>query len=367
MVLMWIVLIAVVLVAVGVLAAGLFRRPSGDDLHSVRSYHSALGTLEHLSDRVGPSTVRPRGRTDGPGEGPVASTQVGDGRAERDGTIAGAAEPGATRSVPPVPVRGRDDFPDPGAPLIFDDARPIDRYRSDPAAEGVPAFRSSRAQKMALDSMNHRPRRTTAVMLVAVVLVFFGALAYIGSRRSNPSVHPTASSTTRATNPASTSTTAGSANQGAGGGHANKGKTKVTPTTVPSQIVASSSTGSSAAYPVGSNSFTITVTATGPCWVQATTVASRSTLWAGSLQAGTVHVIQATGPTAVQFGTPTVSFTIGTVPVVLPTPLHTPFVATFQPTTAASTSTSTTGSQATGGATGAATSTAAGPAATAVG
>jgi hypothetical protein len=335
MVPMWIVLIGVALVAVGVLAAGLIRRPRSHDLHSVRSYHSALGTLEHLSDRVGPSTVRPLDRTDRPAEGQVADAPAGDDRAEGDGT-----GPGPIREVPPVRIWGRADVPDPDAPLIFDDARPIDRYRSNPAGDGAPAVRSGRAQRMALDSMNHRPRRKTAVVLVAAALVFFGALAYIGSRRSNPSAHPTTSSTTRTTGPASTSTTAGSANRG--NADKTKTKTKVTPTTLPSRIVASSSTASSATYPVGSNSFQITVTATGPCWIDASTLASGSTLWTGSLQAGNVQVIQATGPTAVQIGAASVSFTVDTVPVVLPTPLHTPFVATFQPVAAASTSATTT-------------------------
>jgi hypothetical protein len=333
MVPMWIVLIGVALVVVGVLAAGLIRRPRSHDLHSVRSYHSALGTLEHLSDRVGPSTVRPLDRTDRPAEGHVADAPAGDDRAEGDGT-----GPGPIRAVPPVRIWGRADVPDPDAPLIFDDARPIDRHRSNPAGEGAPAVRSGRAQRMALDSMNHRPRRRTAVVLVVAALVFFGALAYIGSRRSNTSAHPATSSTTRTTGPASTSTTAGSANRG----NADKTKTKVTPTTLPSRIVASSSTASSATYPVGSNSFQITVTATGPCWIDASTLASGSTLWTGSLQAGNVQVIQATGPTAVQIGAASVSFTVGTVPVVLPTPLHTPFVATFQPVAAASTSATTT-------------------------
>jgi hypothetical protein len=339
MVPMWIVLIGVALVAVGVLTAGLIRRPRSHDLHSVRSYHSALGTLEHLSDRVGPSTARPFDRTGGPAEGHVADAPAGDGRAEGDGTTPGTG-PGPTRAVPPVRIWGRDDVPDPDAPLIFDDARPIDRYRSSTAGGGVPAVRSGRAQKMALDSMNHRPRRKAAVVLVAAALVFFGALAYIGSRRSNTSAHPTPSSTTRTTGPASTSTTAGSANRG--NADKTKTKTKVTPTTLPSRIVASSSTASSATYPVGSNSFQITVTATGPCWIDASTLASGSTLWTGSLQAGNVQVIQATGPTTVQIGAASVSFTVGTVPVVLPTPFHTPFVATFQPVAAASTSATTT-------------------------
>lgn len=337
MVVMWLVVIAVVLVAVGVLAAGLLRRPSSDDLHSVRSYHSALGTLEHLSDRVDPSAVAPLGQTDASAEARVTSAPDGDRQSGRGGTGRGGAGPATSRSVPPVPVRGRDDFPDPDAPLVFDDSRPQDRYRSGSSVEGGPAFRSSRAQKLALDSMNHRRRRGTAALVVVVALVLFGALAYAGSRRSSPSTHPTTSSITRATGSAHSSTSVGTSNQGKAPAH--QRKTKTTPTTLPSQIVASSSTGSSATFPVGDNSFEITVTASAPCWVQATTISSGSTLWAGTVQAGASQVVRATGPTAVQLGTASVSLAVGTVPVVLPSPFYTPFVATFEPVVAAPTTT----------------------------
>ena len=50
---MWIALAALALIAVAVAIVVLFRRPAGDDIDSVRSYHSALGTLEHLADRTG--------------------------------------------------------------------------------------------------------------------------------------------------------------------------------------------------------------------------------------------------------------------------------------------------------------------------
>jgi hypothetical protein len=93
--------------------------------------------------------------------------------------------------------------------------------------------------------------------------------------------------------------------------------------------------------------------------VQVDTVATGATLWAGELSAGTVQNIQATGATTVQFGTPTLTLTVNTIPVVFPTPLRTPFVATFTPspgavaaaaatsTTSTTTSTTATGSGAT--------------------
>ncbi len=63
---MWFVLGAVALVAVVVATVSVLRRPSADDLSSVRHYHSALGTLEHLSERTGPVPVEAAGPDDGP-------------------------------------------------------------------------------------------------------------------------------------------------------------------------------------------------------------------------------------------------------------------------------------------------------------
>ena len=104
---MWtLAFVAVVLVVVAV-AVVVARRPRGDDVHSVANYNHALGTLEHLSERIGPPTVRP--------VRVVPTSQSG-----------GAIQ----RVVPPVPVRGTDDFPDPDAPIVFDDARPVRAWPS---------------------------------------------------------------------------------------------------------------------------------------------------------------------------------------------------------------------------------------------
>ena len=75
---------------------------------------------------------------------------------ERSGRTGGA----------PVPVRGTDEFPDPDAPIVFDDARPVERG-SAPAARGSTdrSARSAGPSAMALDSMNHRRRPGTGVMV----------------------------------------------------------------------------------------------------------------------------------------------------------------------------------------------------------
>jgi hypothetical protein len=337
---------------VAVVAVVATRRPRADDLHSVQSYHSALGTLETFSDRIeqsppevvaqadrsGDGHVRPRFYSRATADGPVASdatatpdgSPVDPGDVERAGGRASTPRPGTHPSIPPIPVRGQAELPDPGTPLVFDDAQPIDRQRRG-AGLPAPGLRMDRAQRHALDSMNHRPRRITTVMIVVAALVLFGVLAYVGSRRSPSPKHghgvATATTTGRST------TSHPSVKHRTGGG-ATKHQHKVsTTTTVPKQIVALTSTSTSATFPVGESTYKVTVATSGPCWVQAITVESGSTLWEGTLQAGQVQVIPASGPVTVELGSSAAALKIDNIPVVLPVPLHTPFVARFQPST----------------------------------
>ena len=398
---MWIVLAAVVVLIVVVAIFAAVRRPRGDDLNSVQSYHTALGTLEHLADRHGPAPVRPAtpavqrppaappsGRhepdvADDPdvakepdeagsptperSAGSVTDRSEGKPAGRRSGsagtaprsyrrpdayvsTVSAANPPGTTGTpstaagtppVPPVPLRVDGQLPDPSVPLVFDDARPKDRSRPEIPPEGVPAHRTDRAQRNALHSMNHRRRRGSTVMIVVAAVVIFGVLAYVGSRRSGTG-HPShaathaTSTTTGSTRP--TSTTAATSRAGT----AKKKHTKPTPTTVPTQIVAVSSTASRAIYPVGSDAYSLNLSASGPCWVDATTVATGSTLWTGTMQAGGSQVIHATGAVTVELGSPSVSIALNGVPVVFPTPIQAPFTAAFQPAAVASGSVATT-------------------------
>lgn len=306
---MWAVVIVVGLVVVVAVLVALFRRPRGHDVHSVRNYNQALGTLEHLSERIGPPVVRPIARQAAPD-----------------------APPGATdRVVPPVPVRGTDQFPDPDAPIVFDDARPANRTRIAAAGQSGSSARSDRAQRMALDSMNRRRRGGTGIFVAVVVVVILAALAFIGRHKPHDDAH------------ASTSTTAVSGTGGGTGRDTTTSRpkptqtTRPTPTTLPKQFVATttSSTGSSADYTIPDTSFQIAATGTGPCWVQVKSVSTGNTEWEGVLQAGSTKNIQATGATTVDFGTPALTLAVDAVPVVLPSPLHAPFSATFTPSASA--------------------------------
>jgi hypothetical protein len=222
-------------------------------------------------------------------------------------------------------VRGTDEFPDPDAPIVFDDARPLDRSRT--IGDGQPSPRSDRAQRMALDSMNHRRRGGTGIAVAVLVVLVFGALALLGSNRSHRAAHTSTLPSTASSGSTATSTTRPKPTP----------TTRPTPTTLPTQFVATttSSSGTSATYTVPHAAYQITATGTGSCWVQVDSTATGATVWAGELSAGTVQNIQASGTTTVQFGTPTLTLAVDTIPVVLPSPLHTPFVATFTPSAAA--------------------------------
>jgi RodZ C-terminal domain len=302
---MWIFVAAVVVVAVGALVVAALMRPGGDDV-SVRSYHSTLGTLEHLSHPERRAR-RPAGRS--PGEA---------------GPHAGYFPP-----VPPHAERGDEESPAGAEPLVFDDARPRDRGEPPPAETA--SARARRVQRIALDSMERRPRRGVGIAVVVIALVAFAALAYVGSRRSNP---PARTSATRTTTHARSVTSTTVHRSSSARSHGRSGSASSTTSTTPTRIVAAttSSTGTTATYPVGKNDFTVLISASGPCWIDVTTAATGATLFTGTLQAGASQSVPATGATTVELGATGSTMTVDGTPVVLPTPLHTPFVATFQPT-----------------------------------
>jgi hypothetical protein len=326
---MWFVLGAVVLVAVVVATVSVLRRPSADDLSSVRHYHSALGTLEHLSERLGPApaeTVAADDRPAGPDHQPrfYRRPDAGGNWAAGPGTRAeGDASPSSPRRSRTVPHAALgSDLPRPG-PLVFDDARSPDRSLLDRTTP-PPRSRMDRAQRHALDSMNHRPRRgLTVTAVVVVALVLFGVLAFVGSGRSQPKggTGAVSATTRRATATTAPSTHAASS----------KPRTKTTPTTAPNKIVAQASTAGTALYAVGESAYRLTIATSGPCWVDATSGSTGSTLWTGTMQAGGNQQIQATGTTKVELGTLAVALTVNGVPVVVPASVRSPFVVTFEP------------------------------------
>jgi hypothetical protein len=307
---MLVALIAVVVVVAGAVVAKLTWRPSNDEVHSVKDYHSALGTIGDLARRNPP-----------PGTS-------GSDRPREGGLVHGGSE----------------------TPLVFDDNRTTGQTPRVPSSDAVPIFRSDRARRQALSSMNHRPRRWVLTSAIVVVLAAFGALAYVGSHRNNN--HPAKKSSAAITRTTATDHTSHPSTTTPSTTPKPKPKPKrPTPTTVPTQVVALQSTSTTASYAAPGASYQVNVTAsTQPCWIQATSVATGTTLWAGTIETGDSQIIQATGTVVLDMGALGSVVTLNGVPVVLPTPLAVPFEATFTPgasattpTTAPATTTPTTG------------------------
>lgn len=342
---MWIAVIAVVLVAVGAVVAKVTWRPSADEAHSVRNYRTALGTMEHISDRTGRSTDTIPGHAGG-WEDPAART--GSPSVHITGRDAADTVPSAPVPVPQA-VPGFGLGRDPGEPFTAEGELGFDGARSDSRVDQAgrpgfkpvaPEFRSDRARKQAIHSMEHRQWHWRTPAVVIVVLVVFGALAFVGSRRSSH----------HATIKTSITTVAGHhptpVHHGSTTPTTSPKPTKPTPTTTtkpPTQLVATSSTAASATYSVSSTSYDVTITADGTCWVDATNVSSGSTVWTGTLQPGASQVIHATGAIHVELGASIAAMSAEDIPVILPSPMQAPFTATFEPSpAAASTATTTT-------------------------
>ena len=289
---MVVVVLAVVAVALGVVLARLGRRASTDELHSVERYHDALGTIETITHRTERPAIRILCR---PGED-------GGQVAPPDDLIPGAP----TGAGPGAPGAGV------GVPLVFDDAGAPQAANG---ADGAPsaAFRSDRARRNALTTMNRRSRSMAPVAAAVAAVVVIGALALIGSQAAgHRASRTTATTRPRAVHP--TGTTVPS-----------------TTTTVPAQVVATSSTAQAATFPVASATYRVTVTAgAGPSWVQATSASSRSVLYTGTIHSNQAQTIDATGTVSVLIGAPA-NLQVDGVPVVMPTGSHTPFTATFVP------------------------------------
>jgi hypothetical protein len=330
---MWIAVIAVVLVAVGAVVAKLTWRPNPDEAHSVRKYRTALGTMEHISDR----TVQTTDQLAGPAGSPEGSAGWSGSPSVH---ITGRETSRPVRPGPvPVPERIADEIVGPGGELVFDDARPSDRVRRSGARPVAPEFRSDRARKQAFHAMEHRQWHWRGPIVVIVILVVFGALAFIGSRRSNHSTTKTSITTVAGhqTTPSHQGSTVPTTTKP-------PHPTTTTTTKPPTQLIATSTSAGAATYSVGVSTYNIVITASGLCWVDAVDASSGNAIFSGTVQPGAIQVIHATGATNVTVGASFASMTANNIPVVLPTPFQVPFTATFQPpaSTASTTTTTTT-------------------------
>jgi Domain of unknown function (DUF4115) len=314
---MVVALMALVVLAVVAGVAVLARRSGHDELHSVRSYHAAVGTMERLPSRA--TAVSPSPRRTIAVDDPEGETDDGVGRRVPTGP---GGRVGGGRVVPP-------------ARLVFDDAVPIDPS-SHLAASGSPFHRRGRSRDPALEAMSRRGRSGTSVVAVMVLVLLVGALVYIGvhhsSNRPSAASHPShAANTAPAATRGSGHTATGHTGAAGRAAASKRRKTQTVTPPTPAQLTSVTSTATTATYAIGSSSFSITVHAAQTCWVGATAQPAGTLLWEGLLQPGGSKSIAASGTTVVVLGAAGASMTVNGVPVVIPTPSGTPFTATFQP------------------------------------
>ncbi len=342
------VVFLVVVGVVGVVIAAVARltwRQGGDERSSVRDYRQTLDTLRTMSGNEPPkSSVRP------PDSRIRPSISL---PAPASGLVRPVAAPVPRPRTGPQPDRA-DEHPDGStvpapADLVFDDA--VGGLTAHSPGQGdvtvaisdldsppgrVPILAPSRPLGPGLGRPplgrpgsgrpGPVPRRVrAAVTLTVAVLVLGGAVA--------GAVLLTGGTTTpRAGGTSSTSVSVSTTRP-----HTQTTVPASTTTTVPAvfQPVANGTAAATVTTPGAS--YTVVVSVTRSCWIEARTVPTTgpaTVLSAGSAQPGVPVTIAGTGTVAVQIGSSGASLTLNGVPVALGDAYPAPFVLTFQPNTA---------------------------------
>jgi Domain of unknown function (DUF4115) len=370
------VVVIVAVVAIGLLVIVLRWRSATGEQHALRHYQNALDTLRNVSDRMESTrpTITPRSSTDlnqAPprprSEDQVTARNSGAAQESRESSRSRAQSASrASDYLPPATApragaaskggssrraRAFDDQPDvdsdndvasaeggagesalhdtgpldhqqpvhPGENMLVfeDDARRVDHAAASPPAP-------TRASVKALRRSAHPPSRVPSVVAFLLVLVVVAVVAVL---LSGVGTHHNASPP-KVTSPPTTARA-----------HAKTGTRSVsttTSTTVPPSVQPIVSTVSiqGASYTAPDTAYTVTLTATGPCWVYADLASTGTVLYTGTLDAGQAQTLSATGPLDVELGhATTMTVTMNGLPVVYPTPYQAVFTMRFIPTT----------------------------------
>ena len=84
-------------------------------------------------------------------------------------------------------------------------------------------------------------------------------------------------------------------------------------------------------YTAPDSAYTVELSATGPCWILATETATGKVLWTGTMEAGQIQQIPATGSLVIRLGAAfVVTVTLNGEPVTLPAGHASPFDVSFQ-------------------------------------
>jgi hypothetical protein len=321
--------VAAIAVVGAVVARVTWRRPA-DERHSIESHQQTLDTLRAMADRRPPgqrervpgSTSDHRSGSGDDARPTRARTGPAHAGPVRSGPVPSASERSApARSAPGRPVRapatGANGAADANDLVFVDDTSPASTPRPDAslrsplALPGLP--RTGRGHRR-----HAGPRRRSGSRLFPLVgaVVVLGLV--IGVAVALTPSHPRASATHHSTKKPKSSV------------RTTEPRTTVPP---PPKVQPTSSTAVTADYAAPSTGYTLTLQATGPCWVEATTTATGALVWTGTLAPGQVRSIPATGSLLLRLGASNdVSVTLNGEPVVYPAGFQSPFDMTFQAT-----------------------------------
>jgi len=318
---MTVVLVVGAIAVVGAVLLGVTWRRGGDERHSVSDYHQTIETLRHLAERNAANGVRGSSASSGSSSG--AGVQAGP----RNGS-GGALAPTAARSGTLISRSGG-----PGRAAFQDDSPASVSAPSGGSASSTVsqvALRRAFYQRRRGGLPSGRPEISGRGILVAAVVVALIALVAVGvaiapSHPSHKKAGSTASSS--ATSASNRSSNAGTPATRPGSSSGGRRPT----TTVPSSLQATTSSTTSADYQAPGTSYTLTLSASGACWVLAQATSSGSVLWTGTLEAGQTQQILATGSVSLRLGAAfVVNVSVNRVPVVLPSDHGSPFDLNFQ-------------------------------------
>ena len=321
---MTLLLVAFGLVVVAAVGAGL-RRRLADERNSVRDYQQTLETLRHLSERRPPVAGRPH-------EEKVARSRAARAAAFSRSEANPVAAP-AEASPAKAPKRRGEPSEERAPAAVATEEAPVPR-QGVPVAVGAPARAAQAVRELiahpelhgpvrsrAMPGIRRRPRPTapvawTAAAVVAIAVVTGVALAMGPSaptRTTAPTV--TAAAPVRhlsATRPSSSH--------------------RPPSARPPAALDPVTSSATSATYDLPPSPSALTLSASGPCWVQATVPSTGQVLWTGTLQSGQAQSIPAASGALLRLGDVTnVQVTVGGVPVHLPSGFALVFDMTFLP------------------------------------
>jgi hypothetical protein len=287
MVSMWLfgAILVLAIASIGVVWA--VRRSGGDEVHSVEGYRQTLNTLQGI--RTNTSTVRVLG-----GTGATPTAQEPPGQEKPSEGVAGLA-------------------------------KPLPAFSDDGPTEG-PSTRdlvvSQRTKDRAMAAMGRRPRKVGAPIAAAiVVLAGISAVAVLGARnKGNHHNPPAAHASTKKNHPTSH--------------HRAHSRTTTVTSTIPAEYRPSQATPSGATYIPPTNSYTVAIRTTGPCWVEVSS-GSGTVTYAQTVAAGQQQVFTLSGVTTILLGAPrAVLVALNLESVVFPSGYLTPFTLTFEPKSA---------------------------------